>query len=291
MKAKYTLIAVSAIALLGACQRSFQNIPPNDIGMMLTSTGYENKVYTPGQVDIGDLSNDGQGNSLVLIQRSGVDVEESFTGPQSNADHEDHRCLTKDGAPVTLDVRLLFALPDYTKPEGMHDLERIFLLGNPKAVEGSDGRIQRIDAKSIYAQQAQQAVRGRIRQICVSYENFDAMNEAFADRSDHGLVKQIEISVAEVLHQTNVPLRLVSAYSSNMKPDPAVINATVARLAAAKQNLAIKESADFMAADPTGSRRLVYQTQQTQEIVRQANANGHNTIILAPGASSILGGH
>ena len=104
-------------------------------------------------------------------------------------------------------------------------------------------------------------------------------------------MKQIETSVTEVLQQTNVPLRLVSAYPSNMKPDPAVINATVARLAAAKQNLAIAESADFIAADSTGSRRLVYQMQQTQELVSRANANGHNTVIMGPGAASAFAGH
>lgn len=282
-------VLVLTLALAG-CGRSYKNIGPNEIGMMLTPSGYENKIYSPGQINLGTTDNDGQGNTLVLIQRSGIQVKESFDGAQANPDHEDHRCLTKDNAPVSLDVRLLFALPDYNTPDGLKDLKRIFLLGNPSG-DSNDTQIQRISAQSVYEQQAQQAVRGKIRQICVSYANFDAMNTAFADTSDQGLVHRIETSVADVMRLTGVPLRLVSAYPSNMKPDPVVVNATVQQLAAEKQNLAIKTSADFIGADPTGTRRLVYQMQQTQELVAKANANGHNTVIMGPGAASAFAGH
>lgn len=282
--------AVLAAASLAGCQRSYQNVGPNDIGMMLTPTGYENKIYTPGQADIGIEEADGEANSLVLIQRSGIQVKEPFTGPAANADHEDHRCMAKNGEPITLDVRLLFALPDYNTPQGKADLHRIFLLGNPKPVQGGDARVLRISAESVYAEQAQQAVRGMIRQLCASYADFDAMNLAFADTTSAGLVSRIETSIQGVLRRNNVPLRLVSAYPSNMKPDPAVVAATVRRLAATKANLAIGETADYLAADSTGSRRLVYQMQATQEIVARGNANNHNTIVIGPGATSLLVG-
>ena len=113
------------LALVTGCNKYF-DIPPNDIGMKLTPSGYENQIYTPGQVDLGaDNSGDGQVNKLVLIQRSGVEVKEQFLGRSGNEDKEDHRCLLADKSPLTLDVRLLLALPDYEKPEGERTIPTI----------------------------------------------------------------------------------------------------------------------------------------------------------------------
>ena len=111
MKKNLLLLVSLAFLLLGTigCQQ-FENVPPNDIGMMLTPTGYEEKIYTPGQVDIGQESNYGRGNQLVLLQRSGIEVKEAFSN--ADATKEDHRCLTSEREPITLDVRLLFALPN-----------------------------------------------------------------------------------------------------------------------------------------------------------------------------------
>jgi hypothetical protein len=61
------LLAALGGLMLAACEQSYQNIPPNYIGMKLTPTGYEDTIYTPGQVDIGTTSQSGQGNQLVLI--------------------------------------------------------------------------------------------------------------------------------------------------------------------------------------------------------------------------------
>jgi hypothetical protein len=85
--------------------------------MKLTPTGYEETIYTPGQVDIGTTSQAGQGNQLVLIQRSGVEVKEQFLGKDGNKDGADHRCLTQEQNPMTLHVRLVLALPDYSTPQ------------------------------------------------------------------------------------------------------------------------------------------------------------------------------
>ena len=79
--------------MLAACEQSYQNIPPNYIGMKLTPTGYEDTIYTPGQVDIGTTSQSGQGNQLVLIQRSGVEIKEQFLGKDGNKDAGRYGCL------------------------------------------------------------------------------------------------------------------------------------------------------------------------------------------------------
>lgn len=288
-KSIYTLLTLAVISLLAGCT-NYKNVPPNDIAMILTPTGYEEKVYTPGQVDIGELGHTGQGNRLVLLQRSGVEVKEGFTNTanEGNTDKEDHRCLTADKAPVTLDVRLLFAIPDYETSQGKRDLSRIFLLGNPTAVDDTHERVLRISADKIYAEQAQQAVRGKIRQIAVRYRNFDHIFNAFGDEGESGLTKQLEHAVAAVLVERNIPLRLVSAYPSNLKPDPTVIDAIAALQAAEKRIMAIRKVTDFLDQDASGSRRLVYQMQTWQEIVNKATTNGHNTIGFLP--AGLLGG-
>jgi hypothetical protein len=129
MRLAYLLVAGIATVTLAACNRQLENIPPNYIAMRLTPTGYEDHIYTPGQVDIGETSYGGQGNQLVLIQRSGIEIKEAFLDAAANSDHTDHRCLTPDQNPVAIDVRLVLALPDYQTPAGQKDLKTLFLLG------------------------------------------------------------------------------------------------------------------------------------------------------------------
>jgi hypothetical protein len=56
-----------------------------------------------------------------------------------NKDGADHRCLTQDQNPMTLDVRLVLALPDYSTPSGKKDLKTLFMLGNPTAMQAMAG--------------------------------------------------------------------------------------------------------------------------------------------------------
>lgn len=275
------LLPLLVVITLVACDNSYQNIPPNDIGMLLTPTGYEEHIYTPGQVNIRDQDISGQGNSLVLIQRSGLQIKEQFVGPDASTDKEDHRCLTADKAPMTIDVRMLFALPDYTTPDGEKELARVFMLGNPVATENGGGRILRITAESIYSEQAQQQVRSRVRQICANYASFDAAYAAFADEnSKQGLNTLVANAVGTVLKEQNVPLRLVSASISNLKPDPTVVTAIASKEAADQRIKAIRTITDFLDEDPSGTRRLVYRMQVLQEIVAKAGTTGHNTIFM-----------
>lgn len=267
-----------AFLLLG-CQQ-FEDVPPNDIAMMLTPVGYDGKIYTPGQVDLGDLDNNGRGNRLVLIQRSGVEVKEALLGRDSAGnDGEDHRCLVgPNKEPMSLDVRLILALPNYDTPSGQADLARLFLLGNPVAT--SRPRVLMLTAQSVYADQAQLQVRGKIRQICAQYSSFDAAFTAFADEGPNGFSHKIEEAVAQSLNDTRVPLHLVNAVVSNMKPDQSVIDAIAAKQAAEKRIEAIRVVTDFLKDDADGAKRLVYKMQVIQEIVAKADEHGHNTIFL-----------
>lgn len=277
-----------AISVLSC--REYVSVPPNDIGMLLTPTGYEKKIYTPGMVDIGEEDVNKFGNKLVLIQRSGIEVKEQFLGASGSGDTEDHRCLTANKAPMSLDVRLLLALPDYETPKGRDELERVFHLGNPQPVPG-ERRVLRVSAESVYAEQARLQVRGRIRQLCAMYPDFDSSFTAFSDPGEDGFVRKVEREVALILKDKNVPLRLVNGFVSNMKPDPSVVEATSAKQAADKRVEAIQTLTDFLNGDPTGSRWRVYNMQALQEIVSTANSNGHNTIIVSNfGGASVGGG-
>lgn len=270
------LIPLLAVASLLVACNEYYSVPPNAIGMVLAPTGYDGKVLPPGQVNLGDVSSTGEGNTLVLIERSGVQIKESFAGPAANADHEDHRCLTGDGAPVTIDVRLLLALPDYSTTQGAKDLQRLLLLGRPVP----DKNVKRtlwITAESVYADQAQQQARGKIRQACSAYASFDALNKAFASGE---LTTKVQTAVALALTEANVPERIVGATVSNMKPDPSVIDAIAAKQAAAERIAAIQTVTDFLDKDTSGGRREVYRLQVWQEIVAKGNANGHNTIFM-----------
>jgi len=275
---KHRMLLAGGLALMLAACQEYANVPPSDIGMMLTPTGYDGKIYSPGQVDIGELDGNRRGNSLVLIQRSGVEIKEQFL--KDNKDGEDHRCLVgPNKEAMSLDVRLVLALPNYETPEGKKDLQRLFLLGNP-IPSGEGGRVLRLTASSIYEQQAQLQVRGKMRQLCAQYKSFDDAFAAFGDEGENGFSRKIERAVAQALAENNVPLRLVSAVVSNMKPDQTVIDAISAKQAAEKRVQAIQVITDFLGQDPDGTRKLVYRMQVLQEIVAKADDKGRSTIFM-----------
>lgn len=279
----FIVVCVFFLCLAFSGCSNYADIPPNDIGMILTPTGYENKVQTPGQVDLGtEDTATNRGNKLVLLQRSGIQIKEAFIGSAGNSDKEDHRCLVQDKSPLTLDIRLLLALPNYETPQGQKDLARIFLLGNPTPLKDAVpvGRVMRINAESIYNEQAQQQVRGKIRQVVMSYKDFDEILVAFGDVGEDGLGRRIEKAISSALVDQQITLRLISATVSNIKPDPAVVEANVAKKAAEKRIDALRVLTNFLDEDQTGTRRLVYKMQVWQEIVSTANNNGHNTIFM-----------
>jgi len=273
-----------AIAVFVSGCDQMKNIPSDKLGMKLTPTGWEQKVYSPGQVDVGQLQSDGTGNTLYLVQSNGFQVKESFSGRESNAGKEDHRCVTgKDKSPFSLDVRLLLALPDYKTPAGIRNLSTILSLGKPEST--SDSRILQINAQSVYEQQAQQVVRNKIRIVCASYDNFEDVWKSYLSED---FQKKVQNVVARALVEANVPLQLVSAFPSNLKQDETVMAATTAQQSANQRMETVKTISEFLDKDPSGTRRMVYYLQTMQEIVNTAGANGHNTIILAPGTSGSM---
>ena len=268
-------LLLGLLLLTTGCQQ-YQNVPPNYLGMKLTPTGYEDHIYTPGQVDIGTSDQSGMATSLVLIQSSGLEIKEQFLGKDGNSDKEDHRILTKDMSPMTVDVRLLLALPDWATEKGKKDLQRIFSLGNPTASKDTD-RVMTISAESIYHDQAQLLLRNRLRSIFAGYASFSDAFMSFADESPKGLNAKVLQAAVEILQSQNVPLRIVEARVSNLKPDENVWKAQVQIQAADSQILAMTKVAEYLRKNPDA--REIYKYIALGDLLRIAGDKGQNTMI------------
>jgi hypothetical protein len=251
------------------------------IGLMLTPTGFDGKIYEPGQVDIGNESWSGYGNKLILIQRSGFQIKEQFgtNDPNNESDKEDHRCIVgPQRQPMTLNVRLLFALPDYSKPEGKTALLKMGVLGNP--TPGESGRVLVLEASSVYFQQVQQQVRGKIRDVCLKYADVEAVYEAIEKNgTSEGFTDNLKKEVGTVLAENQSPLFLVGAVASNVKPDASVISAIAAKQAADILVEAMTKVDAFLKEDVTGRRAHIYKLYVLQEMAK-ANKNGQNNTVL-----------
>jgi len=291
---KLSLIAAIAVALAtfvggyAFAEETNRPVPPNMIGLILTPTGFDGKIYEPGLVNIGSSGYlDDWGNRLLLIQRSGFQIKEQFISndPDHPNDHEDHRCIVgPKRQPMTLDVRLLFALPDYKKPEGKEAILRMGLLGNPeKADEKRFGtRVLMLDASTVYFQQVQQQVRGKIRDVCIHYADIEAVYKAIEqDGTGHGFTDEIKTAVGTVLAENHSPLFLVGAVASNVKPDPSVVQATASAQAAETLVVAMKKIDDFIKEDKTGTRAYIYKMMALQAMTaKTGEKGGSNTFFM-----------
>ncbi len=236
------LVLICSMFFISGCTDTVKDVPPNYLGMKLTPTGYEGKIYTTGQVDIGTKDFDGRWTKLVLIQRSAVTIKEAFAKKKD----EDHRCTTADQKPVSIDVRFLLALPDRTTPEGEKAVKRILTLGNPIEEKG-EARVLKMSSRLIYKEQAMMVVRGKIRSICAGYSDYDTLFKAFADES---LNTKINAKIISVFSKQRIPFVVADTQVSNIKPDEAVWKAKVQVSTVDDQIKAIKKMGEFLDKNP-----------------------------------------
>lgn len=264
----FTLFLVSGPALAAEPRA----IPPNMIGLILTPKGYDGKVYLPGQTDIGRESWSGYGNQLVLMPRSGYYIKEQFL-EHVDGDKSDHRCIVgPDREPMVLDVRLLFAMPDPKTEAGRKAILRMGLLGNPvphpHAKQLGGNRVMILYAESVYQEQVRNQVRGKIRDVCLSYGSVEEVYAALEKNgTGAGFSDVVQQAVAQVLADNDSPLLLVTAVVSNAKPDPAVVQAIVARKAAEQLVLAMGKIDDFIKEDPSGQRAYIFKMMVMQNMM------------------------
>jgi hypothetical protein len=291
---KFSLIAALMIALAicnsgSSFAATYRAVPPNMIGLLLTPTGFDGTIYEPGKVDIGNEWWSGYGSVLLLIQRSGFAIKEQFlqNDPSNLNDHEDHRCIVgPKREPMTLDVRLLFALPDYKKAEGKEALLRMGLLGNPTPPRdtqqyGGD-RVLILDASTVYFQQVQQQVRGKIRDVCMEYNSVEDVYKATEQNGKGGgFTDKIRMAVGTVLADNHSPLFLIGAVASNVKPDPKVVKARASAQAADVLVDAMTKIDNFIKDDKTGTRAYIYKMMTLEAMASKAGEKGgSNTLFM-----------
>jgi hypothetical protein len=152
------LVMLFSVVISGCTQ--IENIPAGYVAKMLTPTGWDEKIYEAGQVDIGQTTNNGQGNTLVLLEASSVMIKESFK--EEGEDGQDHRVKTLTES-LAVDAYVNVILPDDPKIRNS-----IFALVTPAATKGSD-RVKVITLEMVYRQFAQMDVRSKTRSIFSKY--------------------------------------------------------------------------------------------------------------------------
>ena len=249
--------------IFSGCAPQIKNIPPGYKAKILTPTGWQKGYISQGQVDIGELNVNGVGNTLVLIESSSITVKEEFL---SNTDGEDHRVLTQNKLPLAVDFYCQIALPDSDQ-----ELDMIFSMSTPKSTQ--DNRVLLIDVAEIYNRFAKQYVRGKTRAIFAQYPDYDSVVTNYEKLSG-----ELTAAVIAAFKANNIPMRVVNAQLSNVKPDAKMWEATVQQAAADdkvnnidKLGKAMRENPEYMEllkwesleriADKMGSKGLIIITE------------------------------
>lgn len=202
---KFLLLSI-VVLLLSSCQNTVINIPSGYVAKILTPTGFDTNVLSPGQVDIGVVGNNGQYSSLVLLEASTITAKESFGQSQGNSDKEDHRVMTKT-TPLTVDIYVQMAIP---KDATLRNNAFSSITPKPTEIE----RVSVIKLEDVYTRFAKMTVRGKVRGIFSKYNDWtDVMNNYDKINAEIGLM------VIQVFKNSNVPLELISVQLSNVKED------------------------------------------------------------------------
>lgn len=266
------LIGLISIATSG-CGTNVVNIPAGYSGRILTPTGWKAGWLEAGQVDLGIKNTDGTYNSLVLLENTSTTVMEAFNQVRSasdpTSDGEDHRILTQDGVPLSVDVYDRMIVP-------ANESTRDFILAQvtPEQMPGFPENVKVITVESIYKRFAQPEVRGQIRGLFAGYANYQTV---YADYS--AVSEKLGQKIADIFKKNGVPLTLQSVSLSNVKPDQAV-------WAALNQNAAAQSQADAINTIGKALRdNPEYQSyQQWQSLIEMAKSDP-NLLIVVDGTS------
>ncbi|KKR01038.1 MAG: hypothetical protein UT26_C0036G0017 [Microgenomates group bacterium GW2011_GWC1_39_12] len=260
------VLLASAIGISG-CTTNVVNIPAGFVGKMLTPTGWQDKWLEAGQVDLGVKNSNGTYNTLVLLEVTSTTVKESFL--QEGSGGEDHRVLTQDGVPVSVDVYVRLMVPE-------DDETRTAILAQvtPVHIEGDPNEVKRIMVQDIYVKFAQPEVRGKIREKFASYENYGAVYLEFSS-----IPEQLGVSMTTIFEKNNVPLSLMSVSLSNVKPDEAIWTAMNQVVAAEAEAKAIATIGQALRDNPEYAAYLQW------VYLEKIAQTGTNTVIIVDGSN------
>ncbi|MFA6364903.1 MAG: hypothetical protein WCW78_00675 [Candidatus Paceibacterota bacterium] len=236
-----SFIAIFTAILFIGCSSDVKNIPPGYIAKILTPTGWEKDVREAGQVDIGTLDNEKRGNTLVLMEATSVTIKEQFMEANSpeNQDKQDHRVMLKGGTPVVVDIYAQVSVP--VDPELRN---AAFAQITPKSSD-KDERVKVINLGDIYDRFAKMSIRSYTRSIFAKYQDYNEVLQNYTK-----INAEISTMVMKVFKENKVPLELISASLSNVKPDQAIWEASNKQSAAASEVAAINMVGDAMRKNP-----------------------------------------
>ena len=243
----FSLFVLVIFTLLFSSCSNIENVPPGYKAKILTPTGWQKGIINAGQVDIGKLTSNGTGNSLVLLEATTITIKESFM--KSNDDNEDHRVRTKDGTPLTVDIYVQVALPVEDKT-----LDEAFASVTPKP-NPADKRVYSVTLEDIYTRFAKMTVRGKVREIFARYKDADAV------MGDYGKVNaEIGVMALDVFEKSGAPCQLISAQLSNVKEDEDVLKSKNENIAAQNQAKSIEQIGEALRRNPEYATFMKWQT-------------------------------
>jgi hypothetical protein len=268
MTKKIGIVLAFALMSMGltGCGAKVKNVPPGYVAKMLTTTGWSDKYYEAGQVDIGETDTQGRGNSLVLLEATSMTIKESFGKPSQENGNEDHRVITKTKNPLAVDIYVQVMAPDDKK---MRD--SIFAQVTP-VPEKDEERVSKITLQQIYTQFAQMTIRGKTRQIFSGYKDYDEIMANYDQVS-----KVVSGMIADTFAENKVPLKLISGQLSNVKADETVWAAENQKAAAAAQVSVIDQIGAAMRNNPA------YLEKYKWDVLKEVAGKQNLTIIVDAG--------
>ena len=254
-------LSLSAFTLFGCANTDFREVPPGYIAKVLTPNGYSSDILEAGQVNIGSGNIDGSYNTLVLCEATSTTVKESFGGA-TEEDAEDHRIITRDGVPLTVDVRIQVMIPKDQK-----ERDSIFAQITPSPVKDSD-RTRIIELNDIYSQFATGPIRNRVRTIFMEYPSYQSVITHYGEINN-----KISRMVAKAFDETHVPLLLLSGELSNVKADEKVLDAQNRNAAAIAQVAQIEKIGRALKNNPQYLKKYEW------DVIAEAARKGATIII------------
>jgi len=264
------------VAVFSGCS-SYHEVPTGHIAKVLTPSGFQKKIWEPGMVDLGTPGRGGNQNILVLLEANSTTVKEQFLSADASPDKQDHRILTKNGAPLSVDVYIRGIVPE--DPEIRNS---VFIQVTP-VVDPVDPRVRRITLREVYERFAAMDIRNRIRDTFTKYEGYKDVMANYPNVN-----KQITESVFEVFKLNKIPINLQNVELSNVKPDPAVWVAENEKAAAESKVYSIDKIGQALQRNP----RYIYflQWQSAEKIAEVGSKNGTNTVVIVGSTGSFDAG-
>ena len=266
MKTKGILLIVLAVLALSSCQNII-NVPPGYQAKILTPSGFEDDVKGPGQVDIGNTTNSGVGNQLVMLESTAMTVKESFTQKMNEETNEkmDHRLRTADGTPLNGDIYVQIGVPT-----DKSTLDDVFTSITPRRTDNS--RVYLVSIVEIYKQYAQMTVRGKVREIFAGYETTELVMANIAKING-----EITLAAHEIFENSGAPVELMSVSLSNIKEDDEILASKNALIAAENKAKQIKIEGEALRNNPN------YLKLRELDVLEKFAKNTGNTLILTMG--------